>query len=80
MHRPRVKVYLQGQEDAIFELSGFGHQLREGDLFSYTTPVGTSDYKVESSKLRLTQIVAGGIPEKDQWDDPTLEIVVSVVP
>ena len=81
MHRPTVRVYLQGGQDVLFELLGFGHQLREGDLFSHTSSGGTTvEYKVEKAKLLLAEVVVGGGAGRDNWDEPTLRVEVSEVP
>ncbi len=81
MHRPTVQFRLEGQEDLLFELYGFGYQLRDGDLFSYTaTGASKVEYKVESAKLDLSEVSVGAGPPRDAWDEPILRIGISVVP
>ena len=80
MHRPTVKCYLEGSQDLLFELHGFGHQLREGDLFSFDpSGSGPIDYRVESAKLEMTEATVG-TPSRDAWAEPILRVEVSVVP
>lgn len=79
MHRPSVRFYLEGEQDVLFEMAGFGHQCREGDLVSFETDAGVVEYKVESSKLELTPVKVG-TPGRDSWAHPRQRVEVTVVP
>ena len=79
---PTVEVRLEGESEILFSILSLGHQLREGDIFTYdgvgSVPV---TYKVESASLYLVQATN---PESSfdtqHYGNPTLLVGVTVVP
>ena len=75
-----LKVMLEAG-DTLFSLVTFDRDMREGDLFTYESPVSPlATYKVESATMEFVAAQDTGIGDSGiVWNQPQLNVVVSVV-
>ena len=79
---PTVEVRLEGESEILFSILALGHQLREGDVFTFDgVGSGPVDYRVESAKLVIRRVTnPESSPATGHYTNPVLLIEASEVP
>ena len=55
-------VHTQGDpSDILFQMPPLSRELREGDVFKYTSSAGTVAYKIENVDYQIEQISGGTV-------------------